>query len=99
MRENVTELFSCVCRKETTPEDAANLVADQALEYFTAKVPVGGFLAEHLLLPMALAGEGNFRTLPPSEKVRTAAKTIQLFTGHDFEFASEAGQAWRVSLG
>jgi RNA 3'-terminal phosphate cyclase (ATP) len=62
----------------------AELVAERACaemrSYLDAEVPVGVHLADQLLLPMAVAGGGRFRTLAPlSLHVTTNIETIRQF--------------------
>jgi RNA 3'-terminal phosphate cyclase (ATP) len=61
----------------------AELVAETAcreLEGLLASgMPVGEHLADQLLLPMALAGGGRFRAVPPSLHTTTNAEVIQRF--------------------
>jgi RNA 3'-terminal phosphate cyclase (ATP) len=47
--------------------------------YLAADVPVGEHLADQLLIPLALAGGGSFRTLPLSSHGRTNAVIIARF--------------------
>ena len=39
-------------------------------------MPVGRHLADQLVLPLALAGGGSFRTLPPTQHTRTQLDII-----------------------
>ncbi len=62
----------------------AELVAERACaemtKYLDADVPVGAHLADQLLLPMAVAGGGRFRTLAPlTLHATTNIETIQQF--------------------
>jgi RNA 3'-terminal phosphate cyclase (ATP) len=47
--------------------------------YLAADVPVGEHLADQLLIPMALAGGGEFRTVPLSSHTTTNAALIERF--------------------
>ncbi|HEX5138172.1 MAG TPA: RNA 3'-terminal phosphate cyclase [Planctomycetota bacterium] len=71
----------------------AERVAQGALagmeRYLAADVPVGEHLADQLLVPMALAGGGAFRTMPLSSHARTNAALIERFL--PVRFAFEAG--------
>jgi RNA 3'-terminal phosphate cyclase (ATP) len=62
---------------------SAELVAEGAchdlFKYLTAAVPIGQHLADQLLLPLAVAGGGRFRTLPLSLHATTNITTIQAF--------------------
>jgi RNA 3'-terminal phosphate cyclase (ATP) len=44
-----------------------------------ANVPVGSHLADQLLLPLALAGSGSFRTQTPTQHTTTNVNVIQKF--------------------
>lgn len=62
-------------RAETVAQEAC-----AALERFLAlPVPVGEHLADQLLLPLAWAGSGRFRTLPLSLHSRTVIEVIKAF--------------------
>ena len=77
--EHVTELFSACGEKGLPAEEVAERVAGEAAEYLASDVPVGRHLADQLLLPMALAGGGSFRTLSPTQHTRTQATMITRF--------------------
>lgn len=66
---------------------AAEAVADQAIDayrsWLAAEVPVGEYLADQLLLPMALAGEGSFCTQSLSRHSTTQIDLIAKFVGRD----------------
>jgi RNA 3'-terminal phosphate cyclase (ATP) len=49
---------------------------------------VGEHLADQLLVPMALAGGGSFRTLPPSSHATTNAALIERFLPVRFAFSA-----------
>lgn len=57
---------------------AANAVAE-AQQYLAIGAPVGPHLADQLLLPMAIAGQGCFLTMPLTEHSRTNIAVIQQF--------------------
>jgi RNA 3'-terminal phosphate cyclase (ATP) len=60
-------------------------------------VPVGEHLADQLLVPMALAGAGTFRTGPLSLHARTNLDVIERFVPLRFDVA-EQGAAVVVSV-
>jgi RNA 3'-terminal phosphate cyclase (ATP) len=47
--------------------------------YLESSAAVGPYLADQLLLPMALAGGGSFTTVKPSQHALTAAEIIGRF--------------------
>jgi RNA 3'-terminal phosphate cyclase (ATP) len=76
----------------------AELVAERACEqvnrYLYADVPVGEHLADQLLLPMAVAGGGRFRTLAPlSLHATTNIETIQRFLDVPIRVETSDGHA------
>jgi RNA 3'-terminal phosphate cyclase (ATP) len=74
-RELITSLGERGLRAETVAQRACDDVA----AFLKAGVPVGEHLADQLLLPMAVAGGGRFRTMPLSLHATTNIATIQAF--------------------
>ena len=99
----VTELFTGFGEKGVPAEDVAREASEAARDYLDAGVPVGPHLADQILLPLALAGGGAFRTVPPTSHTRTHAEVIRRFL--EVEIRMEPEQAedpegpWRVQLG
>jgi RNA 3'-terminal phosphate cyclase (ATP) len=77
--EHVTEVFTGFGERGVRAETVAEGAADEALRYESAGVPVGPYLADQLLLPLALAGGGVFRTVPLSLHATTNFEVIRLF--------------------
>jgi RNA 3'-terminal phosphate cyclase (ATP) len=96
--ENVTEVFTAFgergVRAETVAEDAAR----ETLEYLEAGVPVGAHLADQLLLPLALAGGGAYRTLPPTLHTRTQIDVIRVFLGCETRMTKTDGSDWHIEV-
>jgi hypothetical protein len=55
------------------------------------EVAAGRHLADQLLLPMALAGGGEFTTLPVSAHFNSHAAIIEMFLGRRTSVKSDAG--------
>lgn len=89
--EHVTEVFVGFGEKGVRAEAVAERLAKEVRTWLGAGVPVGTHLADQLLLPMALAGGGSFRTLPPSRHLLTNVEVIQRFV--DVPVRIEAGDA------
>ncbi len=98
MAEHVTEVFTAIGRRGLPAEKVAQQVVDAAREYLDADVPVGRHLADQLLLPIALAGEGHFVTLPPSRHTTTNITIIRQFL--DIEIRCEAidSRRWQIRM-
>jgi RNA 3'-terminal phosphate cyclase (ATP) len=77
--EHVTEVFTGFGMKGTTAEAVADHAAQEARRYLDADVPVGEHLADQLLLPMAMAGEGSFVTHHPTLHTKTNVQVIRQF--------------------
>jgi RNA 3'-terminal phosphate cyclase (ATP) len=77
--EHVTEVFTGFGQKGVRSEVVASAVGQEVQRYLAAGVPVGEHLADQLLLPLALAGGGAFRTLEPSGHTRTNLEVIRQF--------------------
>lgn len=77
--EHVTEVVTGFGEKSVPAGVVADRACSEARAYLAAGVPVGRHLADQLLLPLALAGGGVFRTLPPTRHTTTNAEVIRQF--------------------
>jgi RNA 3'-terminal phosphate cyclase (ATP) len=77
----VTEVFTGFGEKGVAAEQVAKGAAERARAYLAAPVAVGRHLADQLLLPMALAGGGEFTTLPVSAHFQSHALIVEAFLG------------------
>jgi RNA 3'-terminal phosphate cyclase (ATP) len=62
-------------------------------------VPVGIHLADQLLIPMAMAGGGTFRTLRPTRHTVTNADVIRRFLDVPIAVEPEGDGNYRVNIG
>lgn len=74
--EHASEVFTGFGEKGRPAEDVAASALQEYLEWIGTDVPVGKHLADQLLLPLAMAGEGSFVTLPLSEHSTTHIELI-----------------------
>ena len=58
----------------------------------------GPYLADQLLLPLALAGGGCFTTVKPSGHARTGASVIERFLPLSVTFEERDEGCWLVSV-
>lgn len=77
--EQITELFSVCGEIGVSRREVAERVAKLVNHYRAAQVPVGSFLADQLLVPMAIGAGGKFLTLPPSRHTQTNIHVIKHF--------------------
>jgi RNA 3'-terminal phosphate cyclase (ATP) len=80
-RDRVTETIASFGARGVPAERVAARAAAEAKRYLEADVPVGEHLADQLVLPLALAGRGAFRTLPLSQHATTNIDVVAAFTG------------------
>jgi RNA 3'-terminal phosphate cyclase (ATP) len=95
----VTEVITGFGRKGVPSEEVAGGACAEAEAYIAAGVPVGAHLADQLLLPMALAGGGAFRTLAPTPHTVTNADVIGRFLDVPIRFEADGGGAYRCTVG
>jgi RNA 3'-terminal phosphate cyclase (ATP) len=94
--ENLTEVFTAFGERGVRAETVAETVALETLEYLEAGVPVGAHLADQALLPLALAGGGSYRTLPPTLHTRTQADVLRSFLGSETQMKAETDSVWLI---
>jgi RNA 3'-terminal phosphate cyclase (ATP) len=85
--------------KGVSAEKVALAACEEAEKYLRSDVPVGVHLADQLLIPMALAGGGAFRTLEPSAHTVTNAEVIRQFLDVPIGIEQESEHAYRVMVG
>jgi len=94
----VTEVFTGFGRKGLRGEQLTADVVAEVRAWMDADVPVGPHLADQLLLPLALAGGGRFRTLEPTAHTMSVASVIQDFLPVRIAIEEDGGVAWRVTV-
>ena len=97
--EPVTEVVTGFGIKGVSAEKVASDACDEAERYVAANVPVGIHLADQLLIPMALAGGGSFRTLPPTAHTLTNVRVIQQFLDVPIAIEPESTEVSRLTVG
>lgn len=85
--------------KGVRAEHVAARAVDEAERFLAVDVPVCEHLADQLLLPLALAGGGSFRTVAPSLHTRTNAEIVSQWLPVGIAFTDEGSGAWRVDVG
>lgn len=96
--EPVTEIITGFGVKGVTAEKVASEACDEAERFLAADVPVGIHLADQLLIPMALAGSGSFRTLTPTAHTLTNAGVIQQFMNVSIAIDAESRHVYRITV-
>lgn len=96
---HVTEMFTEFGVRGVRAEQVAHKAVRDVRRYLTANVPVGSHLADQLLVPMAMAGAGSFRTTGLTPHARTNIEVIQRFLDVSIEVRDEDGDAVHVRIG
>ncbi len=97
--ENIVELCTAFGRKGLPAEKVAGQAAQEAAEYLAADVPVGIHLADQLLIPMALAGGGRFRTLGLTDHTKTNIEVIKNFLNISIEASGVRDNVVEIAIG
>jgi RNA 3'-terminal phosphate cyclase (ATP) len=95
----LTEVFSGFGTRGVSAEAVAGSVADEVEGYLRSEGPVGVHLADQLLVPMAVAGGGEFRTPPPTLHTITNVGVVRVFLDTPIRMEEESPRTWRVEVG
>jgi RNA 3'-terminal phosphate cyclase (ATP) len=85
--ESITDVFTAFGERSVSAEQVARNVVSQVRTYQASTAPVGEYLADQLMLPLALAGAGEYVATTISEHSRTNAAVIEAFLPLHFEFS------------
>ncbi len=96
--EYITEVFTGFGERGVSAEKVANRTAKSVREYLAYDVPVGRYLADQLLIPMAMAGGGKFRTLSPTKHTRTNIDIIKEFLDVDIDMQEYGQNEWEIDI-
>ena len=96
--ENVTEVFTGFGERGVSAETVANRTVQTAHQYIASDATVSHYLADQLLLPMALAGGGSFLATEWSQHAATNADVIQRFLQVSIETEKSKSGAVKVLL-
>lgn len=78
--ENFAEVFTGFGQKGVSAERVAEKTVKLAEEFLaSSKATAGKHLADQLLIPMAMAGEGSFHTISPTMHTKTNIEIIKKF--------------------
>lgn len=97
--EHVTEVFTGFGQHRVPAEAVAAKAVDAAGRYLASDAAVGEHLADQLLLPMALAGGGSFRTLPLSGHTRTNIDVVRTFCDVEISVDTSSDGSCVVAVG
>jgi RNA 3'-terminal phosphate cyclase (ATP) len=96
--ESVTEVFSAFGERGLPAEEVAEKAVNTVKQYLQSNAAVGKNLADQLLIPMALAGQGAFLTQKPSLHTITNMSVIRQFMNVNFSSRQINTDAWLISI-
>jgi RNA 3'-terminal phosphate cyclase (ATP) len=97
--DNVTEVFTGFGERGVPAEEVAGNTAREVRDYLASGAPVGKHLADQLLLPLAVAGKGAFRTMAPTRHTLTNIEVIEKFLELNIRCEDAGKGIWQVSFG
>jgi len=97
--EHLTEVFSAFGERGRPARAVAEDVVGQVRRYLAAAVPVGPHLADQLVLLLALAGGGRFRTVAPTRHLQTNVAVIRHFLDAPIALEELGRDRWEVIVG
>jgi RNA 3'-terminal phosphate cyclase (ATP) len=89
--EHITEVFTGFGEKGVSAESVAKRAVDAARSYLASEAVVGRHLADQILLPMALAGGGEFTTMPVTQHFESHVEIIEKFLSRRVEIEDRKG--------
>jgi RNA 3'-terminal phosphate cyclase (ATP) len=96
--QNVTEVITGFGMKGLRAETVASRAAKAARRYLASAAPVDRQLADQLMLPLALAGEGRYVTMEPTPHSHTNADVIRQFLDNELVIRQRADATWEVCI-
>jgi RNA 3'-terminal phosphate cyclase (ATP) len=96
--EHVTEVFTGFGERGVVAEHVAGSVIKPVREYIASGVPVGRYLADQLMIPMALAGGGEFMSLPLSRHSTTNIEVLKKFLDVEITVNKIDRPQWHVKI-
>ena len=96
--ENVCEITTTFGERGKSGKRVALEAAKAMRDYLGTDAVVGRRLADQLLLPMALAGAGEFLTMKPSHHTLTNAALIEEFLDVNIEMSEQEDGQWRIAI-
>ncbi|WP_444997440.1 RNA 3'-terminal phosphate cyclase [Aliikangiella sp. IMCC44359] len=96
--ESHRQLFESVAKHCVRAESVADSAIEQLLHYKNSPAAVGEYLADQLLLPMALNAGGTFITHILSEHVKTNVNVINQFINSAIKVSKTNNKVYKISV-
>lgn len=96
--DHLTEVFAGFGQRGIPAETVAQRTVDEVTSYLDSGGAVGPYLADQLLLPMALLGGGRFTTVAPTAHTLTNAQVIERFLDTSISADKRDDGMWVVKV-
>ncbi len=96
--DRVTEVFTGFGTKGLMAHKVPVPAIKDCRRYLASGVPVGRYLADQLMIPMALAGGGRFRTLPLTLHAQTNTEVLKQFLDIDINVTESENKTCDVEI-
>lgn len=97
--QHITEVFTGFGERGVPAEKVASRTVRNVKEYLAFDVPVGKYLADQLLIPIAMSGGGKFRTLSPTQHTTTNVEIIKKFLDINITLNQYNQHQWEIEIG
>ena len=97
--QHINEVFIGIGEKGVPSAQVAQTAVNALRRHQISGAVVGEYLADQLLIPLALAGAGEFITSEPSSHTLTNAQTIAKFLEVKIDFLQDGETTWRCVVG
>jgi RNA 3'-terminal phosphate cyclase (ATP) len=97
--DHVTEIVTGFGQLGVPAQHIGSQAATRMLGYLNSAAFAGPYLADQLLLPMAMAGHGAFTTVSPTKHTQTSADIIRRFLDVAIRFERHPNGAFLVTIG
>jgi RNA 3'-terminal phosphate cyclase (ATP) len=96
--ENITMVFTGFGQRGISRERVAETLVKQVKYYLEKDLVVDEYLADQLLVPMAVAGGGSFITGKPSLHTLTNIEIIREFTNQEIQCQDMGNQRYQLTI-
>lgn len=96
--ESITEVFTGFGEYGVRAEQVAAGTIKDVREYLASEAPVGRYLADQLIVPMALSGGGKIHILPPTRHTTTNVDVLVQFLNMDVRLNDLGNHVWEMEI-
>ncbi|MBN2535247.1 MAG: RNA 3'-terminal phosphate cyclase [Spirochaetales bacterium] len=95
---NITEVITGFGQRGLPLKKVAENVVKQVKKYMESDAPVGEYLADQLLVPMALTGQGSFCTNSVSKHTLTNSEIIKKFLNVRIQYEKKGENIFEINI-